>query len=69
MKIPTHIVSQGHTATLTQNVRIIRLKHIYTQNPQGHTATVNEVDFHPTEPIIGSCSSDKKIYLGEIKAF
>ncbi len=36
---------------------------------QGHTATVQEVDFHPNEPIIGSCSSDKKIYLGEIKAF
>jgi Prp8 binding protein len=29
--------------------------------------TVNETDFHPTEPIIGSCSSDHSIYLGEIK--
>jgi len=32
----------------------------------GHTGTVNEVDFHPVEPIIASCSADKKIYLGEI---
>jgi Prp8 binding protein len=33
----------------------------------GHTGTVNEVAFHPDEPIIASCSSDKKIYLGEIE--
>eukprot|EP01083_Nonionella_stella_P090834 253825_1 len=32
----------------------------------GHEGSVNEVDFHPTEPIIASCSNDKKIYLGEI---
>ncbi|CAI9729066.1 small nuclear ribonucleoprotein 40 kDa protein-like [Octopus vulgaris] len=32
----------------------------------GHTGSVNEVDFHPHEPIVMSCSSDKKIYLGEI---
>merc|ERR1712118_469726 len=35
----------------------------------GHVGSVNEVDFPPTEPIIGSCSSDKKIYLGEISAY
>lgn len=34
----------------------------------GHAGTVNEVDFHPTEPIVASCSADKKIYLGEIEA-
>jgi Prp8 binding protein len=28
---------------------------------------VNEVSFHPNEPIIASCGSDKKIYLGEIE--
>uniref|UniRef100_A0A2K1Y4Y7 Uncharacterized protein n=1 Tax=Populus trichocarpa TaxID=3694 RepID=A0A2K1Y4Y7_POPTR len=28
--------------------------------------SVNECVFHPTEPIFGSCSSDKQIYLGEI---
>jgi Prp8 binding protein len=32
----------------------------------GHTGSVNEVDFHPEEPIVASCSSDKTIYLGEI---
>jgi len=33
----------------------------------GHSGSVNEVVFHPNEPIIASCSSDKTIYLGEIK--
>jgi len=33
----------------------------------GHRGSVNEVDFHPNEPIIASCSSDQTIYLGEIK--
>ncbi|ESO95628.1 hypothetical protein LOTGIDRAFT_202318 [Lottia gigantea] len=33
----------------------------------GHAGSVNEVDFHPFEPIVLSCSSDKKIYLGEIE--
>lgn len=33
----------------------------------GHAGSVNETVFHPTEPIIMSCSSDKKIYLGEIE--
>lgn len=32
----------------------------------GHTGSVNETAFHPNEPIIGSCSSDNQIYLGEI---
>jgi len=32
----------------------------------GHGGSVNQVDFHPQEPIIASCSNDKKIYLGEI---
>uniref|UniRef100_A0A7S2XUZ9 Anaphase-promoting complex subunit 4 WD40 domain-containing protein n=1 Tax=Fibrocapsa japonica TaxID=94617 RepID=A0A7S2XUZ9_9STRA len=32
----------------------------------GHTGSVNEVSFHPKEPIIGSCGSDKVIYLGEL---
>ena len=34
----------------------------------GHSGSVNEVDFHPTQPIIGSCANDKSIYLGEIRA-
>lgn len=32
----------------------------------GHTGSVNDVDFHPLEPILVSGSSDKQIYLGEI---
>lgn len=32
----------------------------------GHKGSVNEAVFHPTEPIVGSCSSDKEIYLGEL---
>lgn len=32
----------------------------------GHSGSVNDVAFHPLEPIIGSASSDKSIYLGEI---
>jgi len=32
----------------------------------GHNGSVNEVVFHPKEPIIGSCSSDKTLYLGEL---
>jgi len=31
----------------------------------GHKASVNDVDFHPTEPIIVSASSDKTLFLGE----
>eukprot|EP00466_Bigelowiella_natans_P016201 jgi/Bigna1/54310/estExt_Genewise1Plus.C_310119 len=32
----------------------------------GHQGSVNEVDFHPSEPIIASCANDKKIFVGEI---
>ena len=31
----------------------------------GHKGCVNQVHFHPKEPIIVSCSSDKQIYMGE----
>ena len=34
----------------------------------GHKGSVNEVVFHPKEPIIGSCSADGNIFLGEIAA-
>lgn len=34
----------------------------------GHQSSVNDVDFHPVEPILMSCGSDKKIYLGELFA-
>lgn len=32
----------------------------------GHNGSVNEVAFHPKEPIVGSGSSDKTIFLGEL---
>ncbi|KDO31632.1 hypothetical protein SPRG_03552 [Saprolegnia parasitica CBS 223.65] len=34
----------------------------------GHSGSVNEVAFHPnpSEPIVGSCSSDKTMYFGEL---
>merc|ERR1712187_127501 len=32
----------------------------------GHTDSVNEVVFHPTEPIIGSCSSDRQIHIRDL---
>lgn len=35
----------------------------------GHKGTVNETDFHPIEPILGSCSNDGNIYLGETKPY
>lgn len=34
----------------------------------GHNGSVNDVDFHPKEPVILSGSSDKNLYLGEIDA-
>uniref|UniRef100_A0A0G4I8M8 Uncharacterized protein n=1 Tax=Chromera velia CCMP2878 TaxID=1169474 RepID=A0A0G4I8M8_9ALVE len=32
----------------------------------GHMGSVNDVAFHPEEPIVGSCSSDRRIFLGEL---
>lgn len=32
----------------------------------GHTGSVNEVVYHPKEPIIASASSDKTVFLGEL---
>ena len=32
----------------------------------GHKGSVNEVSFHSKEPIVGTCSSDKTIFLGEL---
>ncbi|KAG4107911.1 WD40 repeat-like protein [Neocallimastix lanati (nom. inval.)] len=32
----------------------------------GHKGCVNEVDWHPKEPIVLSCSNDKTMFLGEI---
>ncbi|KAJ8598542.1 hypothetical protein CTAYLR_001348 [Chrysophaeum taylorii] len=35
----------------------------------GHQGSVNDVHFHPTEPIIASASSDTLIYLGELSPY
>ena len=32
----------------------------------GHEGCVNDVAFHPLEPIIASASSDGSLYLGEL---
>lgn len=32
----------------------------------GHLGSINEVVFHPQQPIIASCSNDKTIFIGEI---
>lgn len=34
----------------------------------GHNGGINDVDFHPTEPIILSASSDKTLFMGEVDA-
>ncbi|KAI8065511.1 WD40-repeat-containing domain protein [Gongronella butleri] len=34
----------------------------------GHRGCVNDVDWHPKEPIVMSASTDKTIFLGEVKA-
>ncbi|CAH0385176.1 unnamed protein product [Bemisia tabaci] len=34
----------------------------------GHNGSVNDVSFHPSEPIVASGSSDKVIYMGEIES-
>ncbi|KAI8806650.1 WD40-repeat-containing domain protein [Cladochytrium replicatum] len=33
----------------------------------GHKGCVNDVDWHPSEPILMSCSSDKTLFLGELE--
>ncbi|VEL13462.1 unnamed protein product [Protopolystoma xenopodis] len=33
----------------------------------GHSASVNEIAFHPVEPILLSAGSDKRVFLGEIE--
>lgn len=32
----------------------------------GHKGCVNQVSWHPKEPVIASCSNDKTIFLGEL---
>lgn len=32
----------------------------------GHSGSVNDVSFHPTEPVIASASSDGTLFVGEL---
>ncbi|KDD73943.1 hypothetical protein H632_c1709p0 [Helicosporidium sp. ATCC 50920] len=47
------------------NVWDVRSKALLYKLP-GHGASVNDVAFHPREPVVASASSDKTIYLGEL---
>ena len=38
----------------------------YRYRLPGHRSIVNDVDFHPIEPIICSVSSDHSVIMGEI---
>ena len=64
----THIAQDtcfNKLATRNRYVWDVSNQEVLYQLP-GHKGSVNEVAFHPTEPIIASCSSDKNIYLGEL---
>eukprot|EP01117_Protostelium_nocturnum_P004182 TRINITY_DN1548_c0_g1_i1.p1 TRINITY_DN1548_c0_g1~~TRINITY_DN1548_c0_g1_i1.p1 ORF type:complete len:359 (+),score=112.43 TRINITY_DN1548_c0_g1_i1:78-1154(+) len=58
-------ISAG-SAERTVNVWETHSKKLLYKLP-GHNGIVNDVDFHPDEPIIASCSSDHNIYLGELR--
>lgn len=64
--------SDGEKVTAGSSDQIVHVWDVATTEElyylPGHKGCVNEVDFHPKEPIIGSCSSDRTIYLGEIAA-
>ena len=68
--------SSDRTAVIWQldNISKDNTSHISDANPPtayikyklpGHQGTVNQVDFHPTQPILLSCSTDKSLILGE----
>ena len=48
-----------------QNIWDVNTRRLLYKLP-GHKGSVNDVAFHPKEPIVASCSSDHTIYLGEI---
>eukprot|EP00013_Stygamoeba_regulata_P024951 CAMPEP_0177665746 /NCGR_PEP_ID=MMETSP0447-20121125/21219_1 /TAXON_ID=0 /ORGANISM="Stygamoeba regulata, Strain BSH-02190019" /LENGTH=360 /DNA_ID=CAMNT_0019171861 /DNA_START=46 /DNA_END=1128 /DNA_ORIENTATION=- len=51
--------------------RLVYVWDVHTQDLQyklpGHKGCVNEVVFHPDEPIIASGSADKSVFLGELE--
>lgn len=49
-----------------QNIWDVNTRRLMYKLP-GHLGSVNDVVFHPKEAIVGSCSSDKTIYLGELR--
>lgn len=49
------------------NVWDVRTRSLLYKLP-GHKGSVNEVCFHPADPIIASCGNDKQIYVGEFAA-
>lgn len=58
-------ISCGSSNTITYifNTQTGTIQH---QLP-GHTGSVNEIDFHPTQSIIASCSNDATLLVGEIE--
>eukprot|EP01023_Acetabularia_acetabulum_P061274 TRINITY_DN7398_c0_g2_i2.p1 TRINITY_DN7398_c0_g2~~TRINITY_DN7398_c0_g2_i2.p1 ORF type:complete len:359 (-),score=31.67 TRINITY_DN7398_c0_g2_i2:276-1352(-) len=60
----------GRKVSAGSSDRFVYIWDVQSRNIQyrlpGHTASVNEVVFHPKQPIIASAGSDKNIYLGEI---
>eukprot|EP01025_Chloroclados_australasicus_P051481 TRINITY_DN5992_c0_g1_i4.p1 TRINITY_DN5992_c0_g1~~TRINITY_DN5992_c0_g1_i4.p1 ORF type:complete len:371 (+),score=33.74 TRINITY_DN5992_c0_g1_i4:43-1113(+) len=61
----------GRRVSAGSSDRFVYVWDVQTRNIQyrlpGHTGSVNDVVFHPKEPILASGSSDKNIYLGEIE--
>lgn len=48
------------------NIWNVRSQQILYHLP-GHHGSLNDSVFHPKQPIVGTCSSDKQIFLGEIQ--
>merc|ERR1711982_173294 len=50
-----------------QNVNIWDMRQLQlAYRLPGHTGSVNEICFHPKEPIIASMASDRLVFLGEL---
>lgn len=50
-----------------QNVNIWDMRQLQlAYKLPGHTGSVNEVCFHPNEPIIASMASDRQVFMGEL---
>ncbi|KAH0482319.1 MAG: hypothetical protein KVP17_004472 [Porospora cf. gigantea B] len=58
--------SADRQAYVWKNPKTPESCHIVYQLP-GHSGSVNEVQFHPKEPVIASAGSDAKVFLGELE--